>query len=106
MNPSEKPTAKPQSTIQVLRERKGGVSKKLMQDHRERKAVRRKLIEVLQSGPKTVPELARQTDLPRHVVFWHLTAMRKYGTVREDAEYDQYFAYALVQEPSPTESSS
>jgi predicted transcriptional regulator len=106
VNASEKETAKAKSAIQILRERRGGVPKALVERNRERTAVRRKLIQALQSGPKTVPELARDTGLPRHLVFWHLTAMRKYGTVREADECDQYFSYALVQEPSLTESSS
>ena len=106
MNPTEKRTAKAISAIQILRERRGGIPKPLVECHRERTSIRRKLVEALQAGPQTVPELARQTGLPRHVVFWHLTAMRKYGTVREDTECDQYFSYALVQQPSLTEASS
>lgn len=106
MNPTEKQPAKAKSAIQILRQRRGGVPKPLVECHRERTAIRRQLVEALQSGPQTVPELAQRAGLPRHVVFWHLTAMRKYGTVREEAECDQYFSYALIPQPSSTESPS
>jgi len=106
MNPTEERPAKAPSALQILRQRRGGVPKPLVESQRERTAIRRKLVEALKSGPQTVPELARQTGLPRHVVFWHLTAMRKYGAVREEAECDPYFSYALIPPPSSTESSS
>jgi predicted Rossmann fold nucleotide-binding protein DprA/Smf involved in DNA uptake len=105
-NTSDERTPRARSPIQILRERRGGVPKQLVARQREQLAVRRKLVDALQSGPKTVPELARQTELPRHEVFWHLMAMRKYGQVAEGEELDQFFSYALVQGPQTTEPSS
>jgi predicted Rossmann fold nucleotide-binding protein DprA/Smf involved in DNA uptake len=103
---SDEPTSRARSPIQILRERCGGVPKELMARNREQRAVRRKLLNALQSGPKTVPELARETDLPRHEVFWHLMALRKYGQVAEGEESDQYFTYALVPQAQTTEPTS
>lgn len=100
----ENRTPEAKSPIQVLRERRGGVPKHLVERNRQQIAVRRKLVEALRAGPKTVPELAQATGLPRHHVFWHLMAMRKYGTVSEGAEREEYFLYALIEREQAAES--
>ncbi len=91
----EKPDTK--KPIQILRERRGGVPRELIERNRQQAAIRRKLAEVLQSASKTVPELAQETGLPTHEVFWHLMGMKKYGKVAEGKEREGYFEYELIQ---------
>lgn len=59
----------------------------------------RKLIRtVLGKEEKTVPEVSNETDLPSHVVLWHLMAMKKYDLVEETDLDGQYYRYQLKQE--------
>jgi predicted Rossmann fold nucleotide-binding protein DprA/Smf involved in DNA uptake len=94
------------SPIQVLRERRGGVPRRLVERNREQMGARRKLVEALRPGPKTVLELAQATGLPCHQVFWHLMAMRKYGAVSEGEERNDYFLYSLIDAERAAESRS
>jgi hypothetical protein len=81
--------------IQILRERRGGVPKELLQRSREQIQTRKLITTALKDGPKTVPEIAAATGLATHQLFWRLMGMRKYGQVVEGEERDGYFEYAL-----------
>jgi hypothetical protein len=81
--------------IQILRERRGGVPKELMERSRRQAQMHKSLTAVLKDGPKTVPEIAQITKLPTHELFWYLMGMRKYGQIVEGEERDGYFEYAL-----------
>jgi cellobiose-specific phosphotransferase system component IIA len=65
---------------------------------KETRMLRKKLSEALAAGPKTVPELAQETDIPSQQVLWHLTSMRKYGKVAEGDQSGDYFQYVLLKE--------
>jgi len=84
--------------IQILRQRRGGVSKQLTALVREQTKLRKQLTKALEDSPKTVPEVSRITDIPTHKVFWYLMGMKKYGTVVEGEEREGYFEYALKKE--------
>jgi predicted transcriptional regulator len=45
--------------------------------------MRRRILAVLESGPRTVPELATALDQPSHEVMVWLMGLRKYGWVAE-----------------------
>ncbi|NMC19596.1 MAG: MarR family transcriptional regulator [Thermogutta sp.] len=87
--------AKEKKPIEILRERVGGASRELVERNRRQTADRRRIIDALKAAPKTAPEIAKETGLPPHEVFWHLMAMKKYGKVVEGAEREDYFEYAL-----------
>jgi predicted Rossmann fold nucleotide-binding protein DprA/Smf involved in DNA uptake len=62
---------------------------------REEPVVRARILELLTTEPRTIPEIASAIDRPTHeVVFW-IMAMRRYGWVREikGADADGYFRY-------------
>ena len=84
--------------VQILRERRGGVPKELLQRNREQAQTRKQITTTLKDGPKTVPEIAAATGLASHRLFWCLMGMRKYGQVVEGEERDGYFEYALKPE--------
>lgn len=67
---------------------------------KEQQAVRKTLRRVLQSEPKSVPEIAAAVEMPAHEVLWHVTAMKKYGQVVEAGTDDdfEYFLYQLAKE--------
>jgi predicted transcriptional regulator len=92
--------------IAILRQRRGGVPRELVERHRLQAAHRRRIVESLQSGPKTVPEIAEQASLPPHEVFWHLMSMKKYGKLVEGPQRGDYFEYALAEESQQKEPQS
>ncbi|HEY52156.1 MAG TPA: hypothetical protein G4N94_01730 [Caldilineae bacterium] len=67
---------------------------------KEQQGIRKALRRSLQSGPRSVPQLAEETGLPAHDVLWHIAAMKKYAQIVEaglDEEYE-YHLYALAKE--------
>jgi DNA-binding IclR family transcriptional regulator len=62
---------------------------------REEPVMRARILEVLQAGPATVPEIAAAIGSPTHeVVFW-VMGMRRYGWLSEvkGSAADGYFRY-------------
>ena len=89
------PETKP---IQIARRRRGGVPKELLERSRAQTKTRKKIIQALEDGPKTVPEIAEATAMPSHEVLWKLMGMRKYGLVVEGEECDGYYQYVLKED--------
>ena len=81
--------------IQIIRERRGGVPKELLERNRAQTKTRKRIVQALEDGPKTVPEVAKATAMPSHEVLWKLMGMKKYGLVVEGEERDGYYQYAL-----------
>jgi predicted Rossmann fold nucleotide-binding protein DprA/Smf involved in DNA uptake len=81
--------------IEILRERRGGVPKALVERNRKQTKTRKQITQALQDGPKTIPEIAAATGVPGHKVVWQVMAMKKYGKVVEGEERDGYYQYAL-----------
>lgn len=62
---------------------------------REEPIMRGRILEALQDGPRTVPEIASAIGHPTHEVLFWVMGMRRYGWLREvkgPAE-DGYFRY-------------
>ena len=93
--PAEAKEAKGKGTIAVLRQRTGGMSPRLKEYFKEQQRIRKLLRGALESGPKTVPELATATTLATPVAMWHVMAMRRYGEVVEGDEKNGYMVYSL-----------
>jgi len=72
-----------------------GTLKKYVADFRQD---RKQITEALRKGAGTVPELAVQTGLPAEQVLWHVTAMRKYGTVQEVGPEGDYVKYEFIEQ--------
>jgi hypothetical protein len=80
----------------VLRERRGPVPEELRDQLKHHNAVRKAITDALAGGPRSAPEIAADTGIASHELFWHLTAMRKYGTVTETEQAGDYYRYALT----------
>ena len=98
--------AKTKKPIQILRERRGGVPRELVERNRRQKAIRQRIVAALQEESKTIPELARGVELPADEVFWYVMGMKKYGKVGEAEQVDGYFKYALIDASRQTEATS
>ncbi len=70
---------------------------------REEPVMRARILELLGSEPRTVPELASAMDCPTHEVLFWIMGMRRYGRVREvkGVTDEGYFRYeAIARDPS------
>lgn len=94
-NETEAKAPKPKRPIEILRERQGGISKELKEYFNDQQRVRKALRAALQSGPKTVPQIASESGIASQDVLWHLMAMRRYGDVTDGPEQDGYVLYQL-----------
>lgn len=96
-------------TAQVARRTKGNLLKELRERHKdsvertraqlkEQQAIRRQICQALRDGPKTILEIAKASDMPAHVILWHVTAMKKYDLVEEAGMCEEYYLYQQVKE--------
>jgi predicted Rossmann fold nucleotide-binding protein DprA/Smf involved in DNA uptake len=67
---------------------------------RDEMYLRDNISEVLEDGPKTIPEIAGELDFPPYEVTMWLMAMRRYGRVEElpKGRADDYYHYKLIEE--------
>jgi predicted transcriptional regulator len=89
--------AQKEKPIKIIRELRS-VPKELMERSRAQTKTRKKIIQALEDGPKTVPEVAKATGIPSHRALWKLMGMKKYGLIVEGEERDGYYEYALKKE--------
>jgi predicted transcriptional regulator len=57
----------------------------------------KKLIESsLKSGPKTIPQIAKEINLPLHIVTYYVMSLHKFGQLEAaDPDDDDYYFYFL-----------
>ena len=69
---------------------------------REEMLMHEPILEALDRGPATIPEIAERLGAPSHEVVYWVMGMRRYGLLIEgpEADGDGYFPYRIVgQEP-------
>ena len=84
--------------MKAARKARGKIPAHLKARQKKQRLYQKTITKALSDGPKTVPELAEETGLDSHDLFWHINALRKYGFVEIHAEEDEYLSYALVAE--------
>jgi len=65
---------------------------------RDEHVMRARILEVLESGPHTVPQIAAAVGKPTYEVTFWVMGLRKYGWIAEIKEVDDdgYFPYQAV----------
>jgi hypothetical protein len=60
--------------------------------------MRARILEVLESGPQTIPQIAEALGKPSHEVVYWVMGLRKYGWIVEIKEVDDdgYFHYQAI----------
>jgi len=86
------------STLKKLREMGVKPKKENLERLKEQREIRKKIVESLRGGDKTIPEIALETGLPPPKVTWFLMTMWKYGEVEAVDEVDGYYKYRLTEE--------
>ncbi len=98
MTDQDKPAAvKERTPLQMLKEKRGGVPRELIERNKQVVKLRKQVIAALKDGPRTVPQIAEATGIESKTVFWHVVSMKKYGKVAEGQPSGDYFEYALVE---------
>jgi hypothetical protein len=103
MNTREQDKDKARKQTQMLVELRKQHDKQVKQAQallKEQQAVRKVLERALQEGPRSVPQLSKETGVPAHEVLWHMAEMRKYDVVEESGmdEDGDYYLYCLTKE--------
>jgi hypothetical protein len=84
------------ATLKKLRAERGAAVDEATKRNKAQSGARKKVRAALTAGPATVPALAAASGLPTREVFWHVAAMRKYGSVVEVGTDGDYCTYELV----------
>ncbi len=88
---------KKERTIDVIKkERK--VPEEVRENLKKFNRIKKKILEALQEGPRTVPEIASAVGLSTPDTLWYLMTLLKYGEVKtgEPDEMEEYFTYQLA----------
>ena len=65
---------------------------------KEQKHIQQEICRVLRERPKTVPEIAAETNLSPDKVLWYMASFRKYGLVIENGMCGDYPLYQKAEE--------
>ena len=59
--------------------------------------IKRQILKSLETEEKTVPQIAKEIDLPLDVVTYHLMTLQKYGNIEagEVDDMDEFYFYKL-----------
>ena len=73
------------------------VSAEVKQNHKEYNRIKKLILKSIETEPKTIPQIAIETELPLEVVTFYLMTLRKYGSIDtgELDDMDEYFTYKL-----------
>ena len=84
--------------LKQLREQRKPFIDKAKEAIKEQNRLMKQIREQLQKGGRTVPEIAKDTEISTREVMWFLSTMRKYGIVAEGTKEGNYFKYELVKQ--------
>ena len=84
--------------LKKLRESRRKMIEKARQAIKTQNQDIKKIRDELQSGPKTVPEIARAIQMPSALVLRYVSGLKKYGLLLEGTKEDDYFKYELTKQ--------
>jgi len=86
------------STLKLFKEKiKPKVSKDLLKMTREQALMRSKITKALASGPKTIPEIAKEIGVDIYIVTWYILTFNRYKLLESIEKTDEgYWKYKAV----------
>ena len=83
-------------TIDIIK-KKRTVSEVVKENRKEFVRIKKLILNSLKEGPKTIPQIAKETSVPADEIIYHLMTLRKYREVvtGELDDMDEYFSYKL-----------
>lgn len=85
-------------TIDIIKEKRT-VSEEVKKKRKKFADIKKLILNALKEGPKSIPEIAEETNLSQDIVTYHLMTLRKYGDIEtgEIDDMDEYFSYKISQ---------
>lgn len=76
-----------------------GVNRDVREVIRDEHIMRRRIVEALEGGPLTIPEIAEAVGRPTHEVVYWVMGLRKYGHLAEikEANDEGFYLYQAVE---------
>lgn len=91
---------KKKETVKLLRKKKKP-AKENLELQKDQKKITKAIKKALESGPKTIPQIAEESSLKPSTVVWYMFSIRQYGEVAVEGEAEEgYYSYKLVEESS------
>lgn len=83
-------------TIDIIKKTRT-VSDGLKAKRKEFTDIKKLILKSLESGPKSIPQIAEEIKITSDVVLYYLMTLRKYGEIETDEidDLDEYFTYKL-----------
>lgn len=83
-------------TIDIIKQKRE-VSQDVKDNMKAFNKIKRAILKALEEEPKSVPQIAKEIDLPQDVVTYHLMTLQKYGNIEVDDmdDMDEYYLYKL-----------
>ena len=88
--------AKKELTVKKLRDKGVKPKEEVIEMAKEQRKIIKQITECLKAGPKTIPEIASEVNMPVGIVTWYVMTMFKYGQVEAGEEVNGYYKYKLV----------
>lgn len=59
--------------------------------------IKKSILKALEDEPKSVPQIAKEIDIPQDIVTYYLMTLQKYGNIEVDDmdDMDEYYLYKL-----------
>jgi predicted Rossmann fold nucleotide-binding protein DprA/Smf involved in DNA uptake len=85
-----------EKTIDYIK-KKRTVSEEVKEKRKEFARIKKLILKTLETEPKNIPQIAKETQLPSDIVTFYLMTLRKYGEVitGDIDDMDEYFFYKL-----------
>lgn len=73
------------------------VSEQVKENRKDFQRIKKLLLSRLESEAKTIPQLAKDTNLPAPLVTFHVMTLRKFGEIQtgEIDDMDEYYYYEI-----------
>lgn len=83
-------------TIDIIKQKRG-VSDSVKQSLKEYNSVKKKILATMTTEHKSIPEIAKEIEMPLDVVTYYLMTLQKFGFVEvsELDDMDEYYFYKL-----------
>ena len=84
------------NTIDIIKKTRT-VPDVVKENRKEFVRIKKLILNSLKEGPKTIPQIAKETSVPADQIIYHLMTLRKYREVvtGELDDMDEYFSYKL-----------
>lgn len=83
-------------TIDIIKKTRT-VPDEVKEKRKEFVRIKKLIINALKEGPKSIPQIAKETSVPAFEITYHLMTLRKYREIitGELDDMDEYFSYEL-----------